>query len=64
VAGDETLLQDLGLDSLELAALIVELEQEYGVSFPADMMTREVFSSVASVTDAVRRLHAARSSGR
>lgn len=53
-------LADLGLTSLDIVALIVAVERECAVSFPASMLNREVFHSagtVAAAVDALREQH-------
>ena len=46
----------LALKSLELVALIVELEEAFSVRFPADLLTPETFRDEQAVVDAVRGL--------
>jgi acyl carrier protein len=54
-----TELAQLGLDSLELVAFLVDLEQNLSVQFPADLMAPETFRTPRSVADAVEALRAA-----
>jgi acyl carrier protein len=42
-------LADLGLDSLGLIQLLVDLEEEFAVEFPDDLLTAETFESVMSL---------------
>lgn len=52
----DTPLTELGVDSLGIAALIVDLESHFSFRLPAAAITRETFHSVESVTAAVRGL--------
>lgn len=49
-------LSALGLSSLGLAGLIVDLEREFSVAFPEDMLVPETFGTLRSVTDAIAAL--------
>jgi acyl carrier protein len=63
---DATVLrgQGLGLDSMDLVALIVELEQEFEVSFD-DSELEEAVETFGSLADAVRaKLEASPRAGR
>jgi acyl carrier protein/quercetin dioxygenase-like cupin family protein len=58
--GDDEALADpdadlaaLGVDSVAVVELIVQLEKVYSISFPSAMLDRSTFRSVASVADAV-----------
>ncbi|MCF3120534.1 acyl carrier protein [Streptomyces arenae] len=55
-AGPDTPLTDRGVDSLTIAALIVDIEQTFGVRFPADLITADTFTSVRTLATAVRGL--------
>jgi acyl carrier protein len=46
----------LGVDSLDIVELIVELEEGFGFSFPEEMLTPEVFATAGSIWAAVREL--------
>jgi acyl carrier protein len=48
-AFDSSLMSDLGLDSLDLVELIIELEEEFGVTIPD-----EAAESITTVADAIR----------
>lgn len=56
----ETPLTELGVDSLGVVALIVDLEGEFAVRLPPTAITRETFHSVGSIAAAVRALTAQR----
>lgn len=49
-------LRDAGLESLELVALMVELEAELGISFPSALMDATTFRTPGSIARAVRML--------
>ena len=49
-------LVDLGLDSLGVVSLLVQLESLYQISFPDSAMTFETFASPATLWAAVARL--------
>jgi acyl carrier protein len=49
-------LKALGLDSLGLAGFLIDLEAEFGVTFPSQMITRETFRTPRTVEAAVRSL--------
>jgi acyl carrier protein len=49
-------LSTLGFDSLKIVAFIVELEKNFSIEFPADMIDAETFHSVSTVAAAVRML--------
>lgn len=46
----------LGVDSLDIVELIVQLEDSFGFSFPEEMLTPEVFATAGSIWAAVREL--------
>jgi acyl carrier protein len=51
-------LWDAGMDSLASVNLMVQLEDAFGVQFPDELLTREVFSSIASIAAALAETHA------
>ena len=64
LAADEPLkpsasLFDLGLDSMGTVQLLLELEETFGVTFPDEALTPEVFASPASLWEVIRELTAA-----
>ena len=52
-------LFDLGLDSMGTVQLLLELEEAFGVTFPDEALTPEVFASPASLWEVIRGLTAA-----
>lgn len=44
-------LFDLGLDSMQLIQILVDLEVHYGISIPETALAKEDFSTVAALTD-------------
>ncbi|MFD9389281.1 phosphopantetheine-binding protein [Streptomyces sp. NPDC060000] len=52
----DTELSSLGLTSLGVAGLLVDLEAAFSLEFPADTVTPEVFRTIRTLTDAVRTL--------
>jgi len=46
-------LLELGVDSFGLLELITDLEEEFDIAIPDEMLTRETFRSADSVTRAV-----------
>jgi acyl carrier protein len=51
-------LWDAGMDSLSSVNLMVQLEDAFGVQFPDELLTREVFSSIASIAEALAHTQA------
>ncbi|NJQ05644.1 acyl carrier protein [Streptomyces lonarensis] len=49
----DTDLWSMGLDSLRCVRLMVALEDEFAIEFPDELLTRETFSSVRRMSDAV-----------
>jgi acyl carrier protein len=49
IASDSSIMSDLGLDSLDLAELFIELEEEFGVAIPD-----EAAENITTVADAIR----------
>jgi acyl carrier protein len=52
-------LFDLGLDSMGTVQLLLELEETFGVTFPDEALTPEVFASPASLWEVILELTAA-----
>lgn len=46
-------LWELGMESLAMVGVMVAVEDEFGVEFPDELLTRDTFRSLAAVTDAV-----------
>ncbi|WP_406145221.1 phosphopantetheine-binding protein [Streptomyces sp. NBC_01012] len=56
--GPDTDLWGAGLDSLGAVSLMAGLEDEFGIEFPDALLTRETFSTVNRILDAVGSLEA------
>ncbi|QMU78276.1 phosphopantetheine-binding protein [Streptacidiphilus sp. PB12-B1b] len=54
--GADDKLVDLGIDSLRLVELIIDLEQRFGIMIPDGEMLAENFSTVGSVSLLVSRI--------
>jgi acyl carrier protein len=52
----ESLLSELGFQSLAIVRLIVSLEAELGLELPADLVDGEVFRTPSTIADAIRPL--------
>jgi len=52
---DQELLE-MGVDSFGLLELITNIELEFDIAIPDEMLTRETFLSASSVTQAVRHI--------
>lgn len=55
LAPDEKLVT-LGLDSLEAVQLLIDLELDFAIEFPDEVLTAEVFATVGSLWVAVWHL--------
>lgn len=53
---DDTVLGDVGLDSLTAVDVMLSLEDTFGIAFPDSMLTYEIFRHFASLRDAVQKL--------
>lgn len=49
-------LWDMGMDSLASVAVMVAVEETFDIEFPDEMLTRDIFTSAASIAAAVREL--------
>lgn len=49
VLAPDTMLTDLGLDSLATVGLLMDLEEAFGVQFPDELLTGETFATAASL---------------
>ena len=52
---DDPLMETLGVDSIQILEIVVGLEETYGLSFQDDEFNIEVFRTVKSIADFVRR---------
>ena len=59
IRGSNRLIEDLGMDSLSIVELIVELESRCGVEFDEEDIVGESFTTVGQVIEMVERLKAA-----
>ncbi|CAN2253913.1 Acyl carrier protein [Bacillus subtilis] len=51
-----TSLKDLGLDSMASIDLLLELEDQFNVSFPDELLTEETFETGQRLLDALKKL--------
>jgi acyl carrier protein len=58
----DTELREVGLDSMSAISLLLDLEKEFGITFPDDTLAPEVFRTGATLLETVQRL-AARKGG-
>jgi len=49
----------LGLDSIGIVNVMLAVESTFGIEFPDALLTRQTFSSIASVASVVRQLQSA-----
>jgi acyl carrier protein len=54
----DTDLRSAGLDSVKTVSLLMALEDEFDVEFPDELLTPETFSTVTTISAAVRQLSA------
>ncbi|RFU47583.1 acyl carrier protein [Paraburkholderia sp. DHOC27] len=59
---DKSDLYAAGLSSLATVHLILALEAEFGIEFPACVLTRRLFSSIDSLATAIGPLQVAKAS--
>ena len=50
-------LNNLGMDSISFVELIVELEDEFKITFPAHYLSIQKVGTIKSLCNAVKRLH-------
>lgn len=55
-AGDDPTLASLGVDSVKMVELVLELEAAYGVAIPDELLVAENFTTVGSVGSMMRGL--------
>src|SRR5579884_3060585 len=53
--GDASDLYEAGMSSFEMVTLLVAIEKRFGIRFQPEMLTREAFSSIAAICEAVTR---------
>ncbi|WP_344889277.1 phosphopantetheine-binding protein [Actinomadura meridiana] len=52
-------MRSSGLDSIEAIYLLLDLEEEYSLSFPEELLSMEVFATPSSLWEAVSSMRAA-----
>ncbi len=56
VVSQDALLGELGLDSLSAINLLFDVEQEFSITIPDDLLTEKTFRTVSSLAAAVSEL--------
>lgn len=51
---DTVTLSELGLDSMSAIDLVIDIEDTFGMEFPADLLVRETFASFTALESAIR----------
>ena len=51
--GDNNLIEDLELDSVELMLLLVEIENRYGINFEDEVLLIESLTTIDKLADAI-----------
>ena len=54
IGDEDNLMDDHGIDSVQLLEIVVGLEEEFGVSFEDEDFDIEVFKTVKSIAECVR----------
>jgi acyl carrier protein len=49
-------LSAFGLDSIGMVRLVLQLEEEFAVSFPEDLLMPETFATAAAIASAIARI--------
>jgi acyl carrier protein len=57
VSADQNLTRDLGLDSMQLVQLLVDLEIEHGLDIPESALQKADFSTVAALATRLQSLN-------
>lgn len=53
IADEADLMEDYGIDSVELFEIVVGVEEDYGVAVPEEQFSIELFRSVARIAELV-----------
>jgi acyl carrier protein len=53
-------LSSIGIDSLGLVAFLLDVEDDFGIRFPAERIDLATFHSVRTVTEAVKHMRGGR----
>ncbi|MBA4493467.1 acyl carrier protein [Paenactinomyces guangxiensis] len=56
LTGEESLIEDLGFDSIMLLQLIIRLEDHFQIDFEVEDMSLELFKSINSLTGFIEHL--------
>lgn len=56
--GDDSDLHAAGLTSFATVEVMLSIEDEFGIEFPEEMITRARFGSIAAIGEAVRTIAA------
>lgn len=56
--GDNNLIEDLELDSVELMLLLVEIENRYGINFEDEVLLIESLTTIDKLADFIKELTA------
>ncbi len=56
--GDDSDLHAAGLTSFGTVEVMLSIEDEFGIEFPEEMITRARFSSIAAIGEAIRTIAA------
>ena len=54
--GDNNLIEDLELDSVELMLLLVEIENRYGINFEDEALLIESLTTIDKLADFIKEL--------
>ncbi|MEI3896109.1 MULTISPECIES: phosphopantetheine-binding protein [Bacillus] len=52
----ETTLKDMGLDSMASIELLLELEDQFDIVFPDELLTEETFSTAKTLWESINKL--------
>jgi acyl carrier protein len=52
-------LRDLGLDSMQAIELLFDVESEFGIEVPDELLTEQTFATAATLWSAIARVSAA-----
>ena len=55
-SGDNNLIEDLELDSVELMLLLVEIENRYGINFEDEALLIESLTTIDKLADFIKEL--------
>jgi acyl carrier protein len=55
IGDEDELMETLGVDSVQIFEIVVGLEEEFGVTFDEEEFDIEMFKTVKSIAEAVRK---------